>query len=692
MEEEFTPGWLDIVSSEALDSRVHRFLADAPTRPLSTESRLVVAYVNTTALEAGLARVLMKEHQDETAKIQGELAQCSVTDFLVKLGGFLASDDKIDLFVCLDIECAATKDGLRLLNELERCLTAILDGATLPVTQLSVATMGESPVNISICDADGFVERVEVDESTEATRASMRQLVESTLRWQCEDAAERIPHLETGILTAALLTAEIKASGCHILSFLPHHVTRALVEHISGSARRCGNERLAFRHLELTGKPWNAEAEVEHINTMWAGHGDNWIVSIDPEQFPVCLPVSPSLDAVILCTGSGNYEQRVRVHPMDGRLQASPHKVSAVRSFLLAWRYKVNTHRLLVSLDVNGPEPLFERYDAVPSLHKHIHWAAYFMGLPGLAGGTGISKTWRAQDDATRRNLATALAWVANMGAVCRTETGTTASSKALWGLEEALLKASVDRDYPLQAAAMWAASGRLNGVQRRVLVRMGAILAVGFPKGESPLEESLQTAQDVSALIALSTGFAGTWSNTGYLWMMLGLWEHFKDTEGSFNSNLQIEINGKTAVVDKAWGQDVERYVVALESYYNMPPVGPRSGWMNEPLPMEGRHDIDWIIVQCLGQNTVTYTLSGKSPMVMLFKENRVSEAKPSFINHTPDLTSFSGDGDMFAAMPAELLMVGETRRSKARFMTLVPARLVGDFSEWAGSLGSFR
>ncbi|KLU85854.1 hypothetical protein MAPG_04874 [Magnaporthiopsis poae ATCC 64411] len=623
----------------------------------------------------------MEEHKDETDKIEGELVQCSVTEFLVRLAGFLASDDKIDLFINVDSECAATKDGLRLLVELERCLAAILDGAALPITQLSVTTIGRSPVELSICNADEYVECVSIGESNEIFRAGLQELIKSTpMLPQCEDVTGRIPELATMMMNVAMN----RFSGCHILSFLPHHVTKALQEHVSGLARERGNERLAFKHLELTGKPWNAESEVEHINTIWAGQGGNWIVSINPEEFPVCLPVSPSLDGIIFWTGSSNHQQRVRVHPMDGRLQATAYEASP---FALAWKYKlgdqpnaVNDHAFMACVEVKGPPFLFHQHDAVPSLHKHIHWAAYFMSLPGLAGGVGLSKTWRVQNNATRRNLATALEWVANMGAICRSETGARASSKALWTLEEALLKANIDRDYPLQAAAMWAASGRLNVVQRRVLIRMGAILAVGFPKGESTLEEGLQAAQDVSALRALFTGFAKSGSKTGYLWVMLGLWEHFKDTGDSFNSNLQIEINGMMVVVDRAWGQDVQRYVVALESHYNMEPVGPRSGWMDGSLPKELLYTVYRVIVQCLAQNTVAYRVSRKHQAIMLFKEHLVSEAEPSFIDHRRDLAGFSVDGDMFAAVPAELLMDGESRRSKARFMTLVPVRLVGD------------
>ncbi|KLU85846.1 hypothetical protein MAPG_04866 [Magnaporthiopsis poae ATCC 64411] len=613
-------------------------------------------YVQSISLETELAKVVVGN------EVKGENLQLSsVRDFLYRMHNdraWLRPGRSFSLIAMVDGECAANKDGFRLMVELERCFEAKVP------SHLALLVVGILPLMVSPFATFQHINVGDAPNSGEPI-------------WQSPLKLETVV-LDVGSTIMDIITRRNASSGrFRILSLWPVARTRRLV----GMLNLNLSHHPPFQHVVLTGMPEATRRELDSFSRIFAQTSRaRVIVSISDEQLPVCLPME-DIDVIVASCNTETGQTRLDLDSETGVLRERPRNIAIEHS--LAWNYFTKSMGADFVCAVGEEAEGATDRPHIPILNKDIHWAAYFLSVSRLMGGEEQSRSWRHRPFPVQQALNRACHLGVTMEAILPAPSFgiTFVSDEGLWNLENALLNTNIDPGYPMEAARLWAwAGGPHNIATKRLIIRVGAIIAAGIPRGKTTLHNL--NRQTLARLPSLFRGLPRKLGNAGYLWIMLGLWEHYRDSRnGSFDDDLKETIEGKDFVLDKAWAQAVQSFVVVIERHLGLSALPPRSHWLQFDLSQAERDDIDRMLALAFAHSCLFMRVTGdEATGSMMFEEPVVNAALPLFFAPAPsfDMTPFSTDGVRYAGVATSLFYAGEPEHVVAEGITLLQVRVV--------------
>lgn len=589
-------------------------------------------YIAVGKLESGVAKFYVKTDEMKTlAANVGSVSIMTPEEFLRGLARDYDSGKGASWAVVMDAECLAHRDGFRILVELDTMLDQLASGSKdCKLKTLVFAMFGTKPDEMHL---GSFSPK----ELTLEPWVSPDPDMEGTL---CATKLEN-PKWRT-IETSDKLVEELAAEFLHFFnsrdSSKPVLIVLGLpfpiVWGFMGSVLKyCPELNLAWANAKPITKTAGKGCDAT-IAGLWREPLTHMIISLTPGILSYSIPLGKHVSIFIGWTGRSGVPSRSLDSLSNRTSQAG------LNTFLANMKTEVQSVKTMHS--VNEDVQFFWVYDPETSIViskrpamafvDDIKWTALLSCGPMVAQGSRLDK-YKWFPPIVASAIERSLEPVKHMQLV-ETEMGSPGLSVSaeLRDLEQHLLDKGVERTYPVPAAFLWARCKVDSDSELvwRANIRIGAILAAGPPTINTVAGGGIPTKAMKEIWAQCAPFCFGGQEQNGYLWVMLGLYEHFVQVGGT---GLYGPLEGASigegppfAVhIQKEWVRKITGLVSAVEEMHGILPA--QNGWSNRPLNTSELSDLYSPLTYACVENAVVFignericnrgvTLEGNAPI----------------------------------------------------------------------------
>ncbi|KAI6367541.1 hypothetical protein MCOR25_004905 [Pyricularia grisea] len=562
-------------------------------------------YITAGELEAAVARKMSET--DEMATLADQVSRVTMmtpVEFIRGLGRDYETNRGSSWVVVMDAECLSRRDGIRAFVELEAMTEQLTAGSgDCPLKTLVFAVFGREieEMNLDRCFSkeltlDTWVPSDPIMEGTECLDKV------DDAKWRKIERSDNMAEELVGVLLEHV-QRQNKAGPSLIVVVLP----RTVVGDIQSELLKHKDHGSLGQILGITGSPGEVDSEASTIFSLSKATTENRLVLLNEEALNYPIPLGMKVTFFLGWMGPSPRLWRTR-HLESNRLTVVT--LDACLPNIKTQLQSVRTKYTSVNDDTEFAWVYYPdgKVDAAPrpaaSCAEDIQWSLCFMCGPMLIDGdfSDLSKCFmEPMVAAFQPHLKT----LQTMGLITRQDDMWQVSDE-LMDLEQQLLDKGVERTYPMRAAFLWARCKReaKNEVVQRALIRIGAILATGPPSIKG-LDNNRIPAQAIKEIWAQCAPFCFGLEKKGYLWVMLGLYEHMIQAGGNGRyGTLTAPATGDgppcAIYIAHQWVTKITTLVSAVEEMHGILPAS--QGWSGGSLDLEDEGELHvTIAVACI-------------------------------------------------------------------------------------------